>query len=201
MRKVVLVTPLAKAIPFLEGYDYIGVDAGALRLIEQGINMIYAIGDFDSMDPEDLRVIKAHCDVFAFPIMKDETDSELAIQKAIKDGYDDIILYGALSNRLDHLLANLILICSKYPQVRLLDEKQCVKVLNEGEHLLNNEYIHVSFYALEKSCISLTGFLYPLDHRDVDVDDIFMTSNSFNDKQGRVSVHLGRLLCVMSNYA
>ena len=51
-----------------------------------------AVGDFDSLNEEDLKRIT--CPIERHPIMKDETDSELAI-RLCKD-YDTIYLYGGI---------------------------------------------------------------------------------------------------------
>lgn len=197
MRKTAfLVTPLAKDIPILEDVDYIGVDAGALCILDAGLPLKFAIGDFDSMD--DLSCLD--CPIERHPVMKDETDSELAIRLAYERGYECVILYGGLSGRLDHTFANLRLLMYRYSSLILLDDHQSVKVLESGIHYLKNEYLHVSFYPIEKSEISLHGFLYPLDHQNVDVCDIYCTSNSFVDDVGVVYVHHGRILCIESNW-
>lgn len=37
MTCAVLITPLVDVVPIIEGCDYIGVDAGALKIIDQGL--------------------------------------------------------------------------------------------------------------------------------------------------------------------
>ena len=86
MTCAVLITPLVDVVPIIEGCDYIGVDAGALKIIDQGLPIKMAVGDFDSLNEEDLKRIT--CPIERHPIMKDETDSELAI-RLCKD-YDTI---------------------------------------------------------------------------------------------------------------
>ena len=78
MTCAVLITPLVDVVPIIEGCDYIGVDAGALKIIDQGLPIKMAVGDFDSLNEEDLKRIT--CPIERHPIMKDETDSELAIR-------------------------------------------------------------------------------------------------------------------------
>ena len=96
MTCAVLITPLVDVVPKIENCDYIGVDAGALKIIDQGFPIKKAVGDFDSLSEEDFKRIT--CPIERHPIMKDETDSELAI-RLCKD-YDTIYLYGhARKNR------------------------------------------------------------------------------------------------------
>ena len=61
-----------------------------------------AVGDFDSLGyvPKCRRVSR-------HPVKKDKSDMELAMEKALSWGHDELIVYGALGARLDHTLANL----------------------------------------------------------------------------------------------
>ena len=49
MTCAVLITPLVDVVPKIENCDYIGVDAGALKIIDQGFPIKMAVGDFDSL--------------------------------------------------------------------------------------------------------------------------------------------------------
>ncbi|MFV0479076.1 MAG: thiamine diphosphokinase, partial [Anaerorhabdus sp.] len=59
LKRVVIVCTLAEEMPDLSG-DFYGVDKGALYLAKQGIKMKVAIGDFDSIQPNDLEKIKQY---------------------------------------------------------------------------------------------------------------------------------------------
>lgn len=196
MSTALLITPLCQKVPDIDDADYIGVDAGVLKIIESNHPVKMAVGDFDSMSELDLA--KLDCVIEKHPVMKDETDAELAM-KLCKD-YDEVILYGGLSGRIDHTIANIRLIMYQYNHVTLMDEMQCIRVFNNGKHFINNEYKHISFYAIDESIISLDGFLYPLNQTKISVSDIFTTSNSLVENQGKVIVHSGRILCVQSNW-
>ena len=70
---------------------YIGVDHGVEELLKQGIQPIFAIGDFDSLEDQNtLENLKLQ----VLPTRKDVTDTHAAIDYAISQGYDDIALYG-----------------------------------------------------------------------------------------------------------
>ena len=45
-----------------------------------------------------------------FPVKKDKTDSELSIEYLIEIGFKDITLVGAIGTRMDHTLANILLL-------------------------------------------------------------------------------------------
>lgn len=196
-KPLVLICPLTRQLPELKDVDLAAVDGGLDILRSMNITPIWAIGDFDSgKDP----VITGY-PVYRHPVCKDETDTELALMKAEELGYKKVIVYGALGGRLDHTLANLRLITWRYPQTTLMDERQRVSVLCEGEHLLKNEYRHVSFFAMEPTVITLEGFDYPLDHQTIDQKDFYTCSNSISKNEARVIIHSGRVICVETDFA
>lgn len=200
MKTALLITPKSQIVPAMENVDYIGVDAGALLIEEAGYPCLLAIGDFDSMDADALKALKERMEVIQHPVKKNETDSELAIRLCKERGYTSIILWGGLSNRLDHTLLNIQLLKHNPDLVVLQDEKQKVSILQKGEHILKNAYRHISFFPLEESILTLEGLLYPLNHRLIEVSDLYLTSNSFVEKEAHVLVEKGSLLCVESNY-
>ena len=93
--------------------DYIGADKGALILAQNGIEMVSAIGDFDSVSQEDMKLIRQFSrETVVLNPIKDDTDAQAAIDKAIELGYDSITLLGALGGRADHAYLNACL-CRK----------------------------------------------------------------------------------------
>lgn len=193
---IYLITPLTEDFPVREDAVYAGVDAGYLKLLEKGIEPVFVLGDFDSLEEGQ----KPPVDAIRVPIRKDEPDSELAVGEAIKDGYSRIILWGAISGRLDHTLANIRLAVWKYPGLILQDEKQKAFVLLPGRYSIEPEYRHLSFFAMEPSVFSESNVSYPLDHRVIDQQDLYTLSNSFLEGPAEIEVHSGRILCVLSNF-
>ena len=177
--------------------DWIGIDMGYQLIVKEKKPCLFAIGDFDSGQLEEPLPfpIERH------PVAKDETDSELAIAKAKEMGYDTIILWGALSGRLDHTLANLRCITWQYPSVMAMDEMHRVCCLLPGKYTMDDQYAHISFFAMEPSIISLIDFDYPLDHRRIDQNDFYACSNSISNagKTGTVVLYEGRVICVETN--
>lgn len=84
-------------------FDFIiAVDGGFAHLEAIGVVPDMAVGDFDSLGyvPKCRRVSR-------FPVKKDKSDMELAMEKAVSWQNDELVIYGALSQRLDHTIANL----------------------------------------------------------------------------------------------
>ena len=85
--------------------DFVICADGGLRHIENlDIKADVAIGDFDSAD------IDEEITHYVFPVDKDYTDGELAVNYAVENGYDDILLIAMTGQRLDHTLSNFFLL-------------------------------------------------------------------------------------------
>lgn len=200
MKKAVLITPKTDKIPFIDGADYIGVDAGSLHILHAHLPIRFAVGDFDSMSDEELDRIQSVTVVYKHPVEKDETDSELALRLCQEMGYDSIVLWGGLSGRLDHTLSNIQLILYRNPNVVLMDEFQRVQLFKAGTYTLEHVYAHISFFAMEPSIMTTKGLYYPVEHAKVECRDMYMVSNSFVQKTAELIVHSGSVLCIETNY-
>ena len=89
----------------------IGADGGAARALAWGLRPGLVIGDMDSL-PEEARAIleSAGCRFIEHPRAKDQNDLELALVHAVQEGATAITVLGALGGRLDHALANILLL-------------------------------------------------------------------------------------------
>jgi thiamine pyrophosphokinase len=89
----------------------IAADGGAVIALRLGLEPQMIIGDLDSL-PADVRsrLEERGCEFLEHPARKDETDTELAIRYALDRGAQEIVLLGAIGGRLDHTLANVLLL-------------------------------------------------------------------------------------------
>ena len=89
----------------------IAADAGALSLERWGITPRLVIGDLDSLGQDRAAELGSRgARVIPFPAKKAESDLELAMKYAFESGADDIVILGAFGGRLDHALANMLLL-------------------------------------------------------------------------------------------
>ena len=200
MRECVIVLKLAERLPELRNVDYIGADRGALVLAEKNQRMVFAIGDFDSITDPERKQIERYCDeVIALNPIKDNSDSEAAVDEAVRRGYQRIYIAGAIGGRLDHEIVN-IRLCWKYPEkVVLLDEHNCCTVLKAGVHRIQrNGYQYISLFAQKECEISLFGFKYSLDHRVMNERSLYGLSNELKEEEGEIHVHRGSILAVQT---
>lgn len=91
----------------------IGADSGVDFASALGLRIDVAVGDFDSVSREGLeRAEAAGARIERHPNEKDETDLELALDDAVRAGATDVLVLGIGGGRLDHLLANVLLLAS-----------------------------------------------------------------------------------------
>lgn len=198
-KRAVIALKLTGGLPSFSA-DYIGADRGALILAGMGIHMILAVGDFDSVTEEEFRRIEAAADeVIRLNPVKDDSDSEHAVAEALRRGYDEIWLCGALGGRADHMLVNLRLVLSHPGVLWIQDERNRIHAVGEGSYRLAKEgYSYISFFTAEEAEISLQGLKYGLDRRKITHRDLYTVSNEWTEAEALLTVHSGTVLIMES---
>ena len=83
----------------------IAADSGLHHAADLNIAVDIVIGDMDSVDPTALaNAVSRGSRTETHPSNKDRTDLELAIDAALKSGARNLLIVGAHTGRLDHLL-------------------------------------------------------------------------------------------------
>jgi thiamine pyrophosphokinase len=91
----------------------IAADSGLDHAHELGVAVDVVVGDLDSVDPDTLAAAElAGTIVERHPTAKDATDLELALLAARDRGALEIVVVGGHGGRLDHFLANALLLAS-----------------------------------------------------------------------------------------
>ena len=137
---------------------FIGVDRGAYRLMQAGFPVHLAIGDFDSLTPEELVAVRTYADQIAqSPAEKDDTDLELAVLTAMTQFPDasDILILGGLGGRFDHEIQIFYLVLQArfsglLSKITLLDAQNVIRFVGPGCHLLTKipEMTYLAFASL-----------------------------------------------------
>jgi thiamine pyrophosphokinase len=112
---------LNKARALIQQGDYIiCADGGTRHVLAMDLKPDLIIGDMDSAEREQLQKLKdAEVSIELFPHDKDETDLELAINRAIELNPKQIMIVAALGGRLDQTIANITLLTD--PQLSAFD--------------------------------------------------------------------------------
>ena len=91
----------------------VAADSGLHLAAGLGLHVDRIVGDLDSADPDLVEAATAAGAVVErHPAEKDATDLELAIDTAARAGARRIVVVGGGGGRIDHLLANLMLLAS-----------------------------------------------------------------------------------------
>jgi thiamine pyrophosphokinase len=185
---------------------WIGADRGALTLVEHGITVSYAVGDFDSIDADQRRTIEktaVHFEIY--PVEKDQTDMEIALQKAFELQPEKIYLFGVTGGRLDHALINIQLlytVTAKKIRGIIADKWNRMEMTTPGTHIVEQDehYPYISFVPLTQHVehLSLKGFYYPLKEHDISWGSTRCISNKLLSNSGTFSYKEGILLLIKS---
>lgn len=197
------------ASALLTAYDcIIGADRGAEFAARNGRRMKLAVGDFDSISPGQLDVIRGFSDeLLPFDAVdKDWTDTELAFREAVRRGFRDIDIVGGLGSRFDHSLANVHLLkqaqelgCS----LRLIDEHNEVQLCTNKAALrisADSRYDNVSLLPLSETVtgVTLEGFRYPLQNATIKLGQSIGVSNVLDAPTGAIAIGGGLMLVIRS---
>ena len=183
-------------------------DAGMRFCHSAGILPDLILGDFDSVDEESYEYFQKVCPerMERFPTHKDETDTELALLRAIDAGADAITMIGATGTRLDHVMGNiqmLKLALDRKVSCQIVDAHNRIRMLDKFAELKKSEQFgkYVSFFTVggDVTGLTLKGFKYPLNGYHLTVEDSGLTvSNEISEETAEILYESGQLLMIMS---
>lgn len=173
----------------------VAVDGGLIHCHNMGIKPDLIVGDLDSA-PFDLTSQYADTSQIILPVDKDETDLEFAIGEELRLGAKTLTLFAAWGLRIDHSLANALLL-TRFPQKVFLE--------TEKEHLFAIE-THLKIKCFPEQTLSLIpisgpvsgiftkGLKWELKNRKMD-QNFFGISNICLNDEVEISISQGILLC------
>lgn len=178
-------------------------DGGLNAAIKANIKPDLIIGDFDSFTeepPEDCQVIK-------LSPRKNDTDLMCAVKEAIRRGFKNFVILGAIGGRLDHTFANLSVlnyIASNGLSGVLLDEKNEATIATLGTVKITGEKgatVSIFPFAAKSCLVSYDGLEYPISNTRLYSDCTqgpMGVSNILTMGEARVIIHEGPILIVIS---
>ena len=185
----------------------IGVDKGLEFCYRNHVIPDWILGDFDSISKEvDWYREQQEIPIRQYKPEKDDTDTRLGMELALKLGSDKIFLLGATGGRLDHYMGNLqslLITAMEEKEGWILDEQNAITVRRAGKICIHKEEQfgkYVSFFSMgdEVTGLSLKGFQYPLDGYTLKNSDGIAVSNQLLDDCGIIEFETGYLMMVLS---
>lgn len=187
----------------------VAVDAGLEKVKALGIKPTAIVGDFDTIHRDVLEEYRRNPDILwdVHKPEKDETDTELAINTAMKLGCKRIFILGATGGRLDHELSNLHLLklCLDHQTEAYIYDQQNKICLLTGETTFVKKELYgkyVSFIPLTQQVhgITLTGFKYPLHEKNISIgaEAGLCVSNEVVEDKAVISFKDGILISIES---
>jgi thiamine pyrophosphokinase len=185
-----------------DGLFVIAADSGAENAVKLDIMPDLIIGDMDSVKPEILLFFQARGILIKrFPVHKDKSDLELALDEAVSLNPDEVIITGYSGARTDHFMLNLL-----FPFVY---RNLKIRYLNGFEEIMAGK-TQMEIDAPKDSTVSiipmtpilegitLKGFLYPLDNEDLWMGSTRGLSNILKEPPGKINYKSGEMLLVIN---
>ena len=191
----------------------IAVDFGAHHATKWGWPIDLLIGDLDSLAPAEAAALEnAGTRIVTAPRAKDETDLELGLDEALRVEPQEIIICAALGARVDHLLANILLLAR--PELANVD----VRIVGGAENLrllraAGGEPAELILDGAQGDLLSLlpldenvkgvhtNGLVYPLRGESLRFGRARGISNLFATASPSVSLQSGHLLVIHTRQA
>jgi thiamine pyrophosphokinase len=180
----------------------VAADSGVEHALALGRDVDLVVGDLDSAAPAALdAAIAGGAEVRRFPADKDQSDLELALGAARTAGAGRVIVVGGAGGRLDHFLANALLLAS--PSLADVDVEALVgnariTVVRHEARLTGAPGDVCSLLAVGGPArgVRTTGLRFPLHGEDLLPGSTRGLSNDLTDPVATVSLEHGALLAV-----
>jgi thiamine pyrophosphokinase len=192
----------------------IAADGGARHAVVLEVDIDLWVGDGDSLGEVGIAALAAAgVTIERSPTDKDETDTELAIRAALREGCDGVIIVGALGGpRIDHALANVNLltmrdlagargiIYTSHSRITVVRGSDPGHDTLEWHDLTGSPGDLVSMLPLgrEVDGVTTSGLQYPLADEPLREGSSRGVSNVVTSPGARVAVRHGSLLVVES---
>lgn len=182
----------------------VGVDRGALWLIDNGVTPDVAIGDFDSVSVlEKRRIHDSTRKYIEYPPEKDVTDLELAAEAVIPMKPSEVNIYGATGKRFDHAMGAIHVLqklVSHNIMGVIVDNFNKINIVRRQQILTHDGvYLYVSVIPFGSNAIvSLKGFRYDVSKTKFSFGFSLGISNEIVAGTASVHVHQGMVLVVQS---
>jgi thiamine pyrophosphokinase len=197
---------LVKNFQSLSDTFVIAADGGALHCSNLRISPNVIIGDMDSITKGMIEKLgktagSGEIQFISFNQAKDESDTQLALDYLVRNGYKRIIIIGAFGSRADHSYANLSLLSSPaYDNVKvsIITENSEIFVVKNSCSIKGEAGEKISIFSLTPFTFieKTSGLKYKLKNEKLLFSPARGLSNEFTKDTARINITEGRLLIV-----
>jgi thiamine pyrophosphokinase len=194
---------IERARALVRADDYvICADGGTHHALALGITPHLIIGDMDSVTKAVVqRLKKADVPIELYPRNKNETDLELALNRAVEKSPSSILIIGALGGRLDQTLGNISLLSDSRLATldcRLDDGVEEVFFCLDSSRVKGRRGDIVSLIPWNGAVkgISTNGLRWPLNNETLYPEKTRGISNEMLEAVAEVSIEVGSLLII-----
>lgn len=179
-------------------------DGGAKHIINTGIIPDVIVGDMDSIPKDVLKTYEnMNIKLYKHPVKKDKTDTELAVDYAIEHGSTEVILLGVTGTRLDHTLANIMLLYKLLKnniKAKIIDSHNEISIIDKSGQIEKGIYPYVSLIPLtvNENKVTLKGFEYETYEEHFKLGSSYGISNSLVKDKGDVYIEDGLFIIIKS---
>lgn len=190
---------------YLSGDEFvICADGGARHAKGLGVVPDLFLGDFDSVTKAQFEKIQeSTTEIMSFPPEKDFTDTELALEEAVKRGYQKIVFLAVTGTRLDHSLANIYMLKKAMDlgsEAVIINEHNEIYLTKENIKLLRKPDYKLSILPIdgEAKGVYTENLYYPLVNATIRTGPAVGISNEFTEEWAGVRVREGLLLVMLT---
>jgi thiamine pyrophosphokinase len=197
---------LVKNFQSLSDTFVIAADGGAAHCSNLRITPKVIIGDMDSITKSMIEKLgssvgNGEIQFISFNQSKDESDTQLALDYLVKNGYEKIIIIGAFGSRADHSYANMSLLSSPaYDNVKvsIVTENSEIFVVKNSCSIKGEPGKKISIFSLTPFTFfeKTSGMKYKLKNEKLLFSPARGLSNEFTKNAVKINISEGWLLII-----
>ncbi len=203
-KKTLIILSESEPCELEDSFDLIlASDGGYKTARKMGLKVDVLLGDFDSITPEELKEAELkEIKILSFPVDKDKTDGEIAVDYAISEGSSEIVILGSFKEELDHALGNLFLIFKIIREgifSKLITQLYEIEIINSKKEYFRNEGHELSLIPITEIVedLYIEGSKYNLSKVKVEMGQTLTLRNLIIDKKAKVYFKKGKLLSIL----
>ena len=154
------------------------------------------VGDFDSHEKP-----QTDAELIVLPCEKDDTDTVFAAREALRRGFGEFLLLGAVGGRLDHTLANigiLLMLDGAGKKASALDDLSEMEIVSDRAQV-TEQWPFFSLLSVDGPAegVTIRGAKYPLEDGRIEAGYQYAVSNQpLPGGTAHITVKIGRLLLI-----